>query len=56
MDYGIIGPDGRLVGPAPGTPSILAPDEPAKTAGGIWTPEGASTGGEKSKLWVPGMD
>lgn len=55
MDYGIIGPDGRPVGPSPGTASILS-DEPPKTAEGIWTPEGATAGGEKSKLWVPGMD
>jgi tetratricopeptide (TPR) repeat protein len=56
VDYGIIGPDGRPVGPAPGTASILSAEQPAETAGGIWTPEGAASGGEKSKLWVPGMD
>ena len=54
MDYGIIGPDGRPVGPRPGAVSPLV-EEPA-TATGIWTPEDATTGGEKSKLWVPGMD
>ena len=65
MEFGVIGPDGQPAGPPPGAAAGVpgVPGMPAQAAapgaepeGGIWTPDKAAGGEEKSKLWVPGMD
>jgi tetratricopeptide (TPR) repeat protein len=56
VSLGLINPDGtpRMAGGAP-PPSAAA----AAPTGGLWTPDAGAApaaGGEKSKLWIPGMD
>ncbi|PHS06331.1 MAG: hypothetical protein COA78_14385 [Blastopirellula sp.] len=58
---GLIGPDGQPTGAMPGAPPAeAAPAAQASPDGGLWTPDGSSSGAapeeKKSKLWVPGMD
>jgi hypothetical protein len=60
VNLGLINPDGspRMAG-GPPQPAATAATSPA---GSLWTPENVATatsstpGGEKSKLWLPGMD
>ncbi len=64
--FGIISPDGKpaqaaRAGRPQSAPSPLISDQPQAPAAseGIWTPGSPrtpSSGGEKPKLWVPGMD
>jgi hypothetical protein len=57
MDYGLMRADGMPVGPRPkAEPEIVVPGDQAGQPGELWTPEGAQPEGQKSKLWVPGMD
>ncbi len=63
--FGLISPDGRMMGGAPPELAQAGPPPAAEAApGGMWTPGAASEppaapgGGEekKSGLWLPGMD
>jgi len=60
MKLGLIRPDGSPNVPRPPTGGATAPSEAAAAPEQkIWTPGGEASpqpGGEKSKLWVPGMD
>ena len=49
---GILRPDGTLAQPSPEEEPPAASAEP----GGLWTPDSVAPGGEKSKLWTPGME
>ena len=58
---GIISPDGQPRQPGAGAPSQPSsqPSQAAAASPGVWTPDGPqapSGGGEKPKLWIPGMD
>ncbi|MBN2296734.1 MAG: hypothetical protein JXM70_30190, partial [Pirellulales bacterium] len=64
VQIGVLRPDGTPAGMPPGmAPAAGGPQEPPMAApetdsGKLWTPDGdaGGGGGEKSKLWVPGMD
>ncbi|MDA1054925.1 MAG: hypothetical protein O3C40_31260 [Planctomycetota bacterium] len=59
VSYGIISPEGTPAGPRPGAPpAMAAAAATAEPASKLWTPDAqtAEAGGEKSKLWIPGMD
>lgn len=60
MQVGVLRPDGTLAlqpSAARERSTIVVPGSEEPGAGGIWTPEGAAgEGGEKPKLWMPGMD
>ena len=56
VEIGVLNPDGTpamQAGPPPGEGPATT-DQPEKS--GIWTPGGQESGGEKPKLWTPGMD
>lgn len=59
--FGIISPDGQPRQPGAGAPAQPSSErsQAAAASPGVWTPDGPqapSGGGEKPKLWVPGMD
>jgi tetratricopeptide (TPR) repeat protein len=59
--FGIISPDGQPRQPGAGVPSqpSSGQSQAAAASPGVWTPDGPQApagGGEKPKLWVPGMD
>ncbi|MEX0819050.1 MAG: hypothetical protein WD070_05645 [Pirellulaceae bacterium] len=58
VSYGVISPEGAAGGARPTAPPPMpAAAAPAEPSSKLWTPDAASeTKGEKSKLWVPGMD
>ena len=58
VSYGIISPEGMPAGPRPAAQPQLAAAPVAEPASKLWTPDApaAEAGGEKSKLWIPGMD
>jgi tetratricopeptide (TPR) repeat protein len=60
MKLGLLRPDGSLNVPRSPTGGATAPSEAAAAPEQkVWTPGGQASpqpGGEKSKLWVPGMD
>ena len=58
VSYGIISPEGRPAGRPPAAPRQMAATAATETASKLWTPDApaAAGGGEKSKLWIPGMD
>jgi hypothetical protein len=54
IDLGFLRPDGTPAYPRGGRPSAGAAAEPATAdSGGLWTPEGATSGGGSGKLWTP---
>ncbi len=59
VSYGIISPEGTPAGPRrTAQPQMAAAAAAPESGSKLWTPDGtaAESGGEKSKLWVPGMD
>lgn len=58
VSYGIISPQGQPGGRPPAAPPQMAAAPAAEPAAALWTPDApaAETAGEKSKLWIPGMD
>jgi len=61
IEVGLLRPDGSFAGapsapPQAVGPGIVVPDVPGAEPGKIWTPDSQASQGEKSKLWVPGME
>ncbi len=58
VSYGIISPEGQPAGARPSAPPQMAAAPTPEPASAVWTPDAPATeaGGEKSKLWIPGMD
>ena len=53
LDAGIVGQDGQMLMQLPPAAPVA---EPAAAKSEIWTPGGTQATGEKSKLWMPGME
>ena len=58
VSYGIISPEGMPGGGRRGAAPPRAPAPAPEPASKLWTPDApaAAASGEKSKLWIPGMD
>lgn len=60
VEVGALRPDGTMavpVGEPAAEPSgIVLPDATGAKPGELWTPDSQAPQGEKSKLWMPGMD